>query len=257
MCWGRCDAVSGHSKWATIKRKKEATDAKRSNMYAKLLRAVEVAAREGGGSVEGNMTLASAVEKAKGFSVPNDNIDRAIKRGTGELGDGQRYEEVVYEGYAPGGIALLIEALTDNRNRTAQEVRHAFTRHGGSLGETGSVAWQFTRKGVIVVDKAAAPDEESLLELSLDGGAEDLTDSESSWDIVTAPQDFKAAQEALLAAGVQVSSAELSMLPRSTIAVAGSEATQVLRLIDALEDLDDVQSVYANFDIPEEVMAAL
>ena len=249
--------MSGHSKWATIKRKKEATDTKRSNMYAKLLRAVEVAAREGGGSVEGNMTLASAVEKAKAFSVPNDNIDRAIKRGTGELGDGQRYEEIVYEGYAPGGIALLIEALTDNRNRTAQEVWHAFTRNGGSLGETGTVAWQFTRKGVIVVEKAVAPDEERLLELALEGGAEDLTDSESSWDIVTAPQDFKAVQGALESAGVAIFSAEISMLPQSTIPVEGSEATAVLRLIDALEDLDDVQNVYANFDIPEEVMASL
>jgi YebC/PmpR family DNA-binding regulatory protein len=249
--------MSGHSKWATIKRKKEATDAKRSNMYAKLLRAVEVAAREGGGNVEGNMTLASAVEKAKSFSVPNDNIDRAIKRGSGELGEGQRYEEVVYEGYAPGGIALLIEALTDNRNRTAQEIRHAFTRSNGNLGETGSVAWQFTRKGVITVEKAVAPDEERLLELALEGGAEDLRDSESSWDIVTDPADFKAVEQALQTAGVAVLSAELSMLPQSTIPVDGPEATQVLRLIDALEDLDDVQNVYANFDIPEEVMASL
>ena len=249
--------MSGHSKWATIKRKKEATDAKRSNMYAKLLRAVEVAAREGGGSVEGNMTLASAVEKAKGFSVPNDNIERAIKRGTGELSGGQRYEEVVYEGYAAGGIAVLVEALTDNRNRTAQEVRHAFTRNGGNLSETGTVAWQFTRKGVIVVEKALAPGEERLLELALEGGAEDLTDSESSWDIVTAPQDFPAVESALEAAGVPIFSAELSMLPQTTIPVAGGEATQVLRLVEALEDLDDVQNVYANFDIPEEVMAAL
>jgi YebC/PmpR family DNA-binding regulatory protein len=249
--------MSGHSKWATIKRKKEATDTKRSNMYAKLLRAVEVAAREGGGNVEGNMTLASAVEKAKSFSVPNDNIERAIKRGTGELGDGQKYEEIVYEGYAPGGIALLIEALTDNRNRTAQEVRHAFSRNGGSLGETGTVAWQFTRKGVIVVDKNGAPDEEHLLELALEGGAEDLNDSESSWDIIAAPQDFKRVQAALEAAGVPIFSAELSMIPQSTIPVAGSEANQVLRLLEALEELDDVQNVYANFDIPEEVMAAL
>jgi len=249
--------MSGHSKWATIKRKKEATDTKRSNMYAKLLRAVEVAAREGGGNVEGNMTLASAVEKAKSFSVPSDNIDRAIKRGTGELGDGQRYEEVVYEGYAPGGVALLIEALTDNRNRTAQEVRHAFTRNGGNLGESGVVAWQFARKGVIVVDKALAPDEERLLELALEGGAEDLRDSESSWDVVTAPQDLKTVLAALEVAGVSVYSAELSMEPQATIPVQGSEATQVLRLIEALEDLDDVQNVYANFDIPEEVMASL
>ena len=249
--------MSGHSKWATIKRKKEATDAKRSNMYAKLLRAVEVAAREGGGNVEANMTLASAVEKARSFSVPNDNIDRAIKRGTGELGDGQRYEEVVYEGYAPGGIAVMVEALTDNRNRTAQEVRHAFSRNGGSLSETGTVAWQFTRKGVIVVEKAVAPDEERLLEVALEGGAEDLNDSESSWDIIAAPQDFKKVQAALEAAGVPIFSAELSMIPQSTIPVAGSEANQVLRLLEALEELDDVQNVYANFDIPEEVMAAL
>ncbi|HEX6843749.1 MAG TPA: YebC/PmpR family DNA-binding transcriptional regulator [Actinomycetota bacterium] len=249
--------MSGHSKWATIKRKKEATDTKRSNMYAKLLRAVEVAAREGGGNVEANMTLASAVEKAKSFSVPNDNIDRAIKRGAGELGEGQRYEEVVYEGYAPGGIALLVEALTDNRNRTAQEIRHAFTRNHGNLGETGSVAWQFTRKGVIVVEKANAPDEERLLELALEGGAEDLRDSESSWDIITAPADFKSVQAALEGAGVPVFSAEVSMVPQSSIPVDGGEATQVLRLIEALEDLDDVQNVYANFDIPEEVMAAL
>src|SRR4029078_5688252 len=202
--------MSGHSKWATIKRKKEATDTKRSNMYAKLLRAVEVAAREGGGNVEANMTLASAVEKAKSFSVPNDNIERAIKRGTGELGDGQKYEEIVYEGYAPGGIALLIEALTDNRNRTAQGVLRAFPRNGGSLGETGTVAWQFTRKGVIVVEKAVAPDEERLLEIALDGGAEDLPEPDASWDIVTAPQDFTAVQSALATAGVPVSSAELS-----------------------------------------------
>ena len=166
--------MSGHSKWATIKRKKEATDAKRSNMYAKLLRAVEVAAREGGGSIDGNMTLASAVEKAKSFSVPNDNIERAIKRGTGEDSSGARYEELSYEGYAPGGVALLIEALTDNRNRTGQEIRHAFTRNNGNLGETGSVAWQFTRKGLIVVEKAVAPDEERMLELALEAGAEDL-----------------------------------------------------------------------------------
>ena len=249
--------MSGHSKWSTIKRKKEATDKRRSATFARLLRAVEVAAREGGGNVEGNMTLASAVEKAKSFSVPNDNIERAIKRGTGELGDGQKYEEIVYEGYAPGGIALLIEALTDNRNRTAQEVRHAFSRNGGSLGETGTVAWQFTRKGVIVVDKNGAPDEEHLLELALEGGAEDLNDSESSWDIIAAPQDFKKVQAALEAAGVPIFSAELSMIPQSTIPVAGSEANQVLRLLEALEELDDVQNVYANFDIPEEVMAAL
>jgi YebC/PmpR family DNA-binding regulatory protein len=250
--------MSGHSKWATIKRKKGAADARRSNQFAKLLRAVEVAAKEGGsGDPRANMTLASAVEKARSFSVPAENIDRAIKRGTGELEGGARYEEITYEGYAPGGIALVVETLTDNRNRTAQEVRHAFTRNNGNLGETGSTLWMFQRKGVIVVEKDVAPDEERLLELALMGGAEDLSDSESSWEIVTAPHDFRAVQDALETAGLPVFSAEISMVPTTTIPVDGGEARQVLQLIDALEELDDVQNVYANFDIPEEVMAAL
>jgi YebC/PmpR family DNA-binding regulatory protein len=249
--------VSGHSKWATIKRKKQATDAKRSNMYAKLLRAVEVAAREGGGNVDANMTLASAVEKAKSFSVPNDNIERAIKRGSGELSDGAHYDELFYEGYAAGGIALLIEVLTDNRNRTGQEIKHAFTRNAGSLGGQGSVAWQFTRKGVLVVEKSVAPDEDQLLELALEGGAEDLRDSESSWDIITEPSEFTTVRRSLESAGVEVFSAELSMVPQSTIPVDGGEAKQVLNLIEALEDLEDVQNVYANFDISEEEMARI
>jgi YebC/PmpR family DNA-binding regulatory protein len=249
--------MSGHSKWATIKRKKAAKDSKRSDQFAKLLRAVEVAAREGGGDPAANMTLASAVEKAKASSVPSDNIDRAIKRGSGADADGARYEEITYEGYAPGGIALFIETLTDNRNRTAQDVRHAFTRNGGNLGETGSTGWMFTRKGVIVVEKSAAPDDERLLELALESGAEDLNDSESSWEIVTDPSALAAVRDALRAAGVEVFSAELTMLPQSTIPVDGGEARRVLQLIDALEDLEDVQNVYANFDIPEEVMASL
>jgi YebC/PmpR family DNA-binding regulatory protein len=249
--------MSGHSKWATIKRKKEATDAKRSNMYAKLLRAVEVAAREGGGNVEGNMTLASAVEKAKSFSVPNDNIERAIKRGTGDDDSAARYEELFYEGYAPGGVALLVEVLTDNRNRTGQEIRHAFTRNQGNLGETGSVAWQFTRRGLVVVDKDVAPDEEQLLELALEAGAEDLRDAESSWDIIAQPQDFKTVQQALELAGVPVYSAEITMMPETLVPVDGGEAKQVLNLIEALDELDDVQAVYANFDISEELMASL
>ena len=249
--------MSGHSKWATIKRKKAANDAKRSNQYAKLLRAVEVAAKEGGADPAANMTLASAVEKAKASSVPSDNIDRAIKRGSGTDADGARYEEITYEGYAPGGIALFIETLTDNRNRTAQDVRHAFTRNGGNLGETGSTGWMFTRKGVIVVEKSAAPDDERLLELALEAGAEDLNDSESSWEIVTDPSALAAVRDALRTAGIEVFSAELTMLPQSTIPVDGGEARRVLQLIDALEDLEDVQNVYANFDIPEEVMASL
>ncbi|MGH2540142.1 MAG: YebC/PmpR family DNA-binding transcriptional regulator, partial [Actinomycetota bacterium] len=199
----------------------------------------------------------SAVEKAKGFSVPTENIDRAISRGTGADDSGARYDEISYEGYAPGGIALFVEALTDNRNRTAQDVRHAFTRNGGNLGETGSTAWMFTRKGVIVVEKASAPDEDRVLELALEGGAEDLRDSESSWDIISDPGAFKRVRDALEAAGVEVFSAEISMVPGSTIPVDGGEAKQVLNLIEGLEDLDDVQNVYANFDIPEEVMSSL
>jgi YebC/PmpR family DNA-binding regulatory protein len=249
--------MSGHSKWATIKRKKGATDAKRSNMYAKLLRAVEVAAREGGGNVEGNMTLASAVDKAKSFSVPSDNIERAIKRGTGADDGGARYEELSYEGYAPGGVALLIEVLTDNRNRTGQEVRHAFTRSNGNMGDQGSTAWMFTRKGVIVVEKADAPEEDRMLELALEAGADDLRDSESSWEISSAPADFRSVSQALESAGVPVFSAEITMVPQTTIPVEGGEARAVLGLIEALEDLDDVQAVYANFDISEELMASL
>ena len=249
--------MSGHSKWATIKRKKGATDAKRSNMYAKLLRAVEVAAREGGGNVEGNMTLASAVDKAKSFSVPSDNIERAIKRGTGADDGGARYEELFYEGYASGGVALLIEALTDNRNRTGQEVRHAFTRNSGNMGDQGSTAWMFARKGVIVVEKADAPEEDRMLELALEAGADDLRDSESSWEISTAPADFRSVSQALESAGVPVFSAEITMVPQTTIPVEGGEARAVLGLIEALEDLDDVQNVYANFDISEELMESL
>jgi YebC/PmpR family DNA-binding regulatory protein len=249
--------MSGHSKWATIKRKKAANDARRSNQFAKLLRAVEVAAKEGGGDPAANMTLASAVEKAKASSVPNENIERAIKRGSGEDAGATRYEEITYEGYAPGGIALFVEALTDNRNRTAQDVRHAFTRNGGNLGETGSTAWMFTRKGVVVVEKAAVPDEERLLELALEAGAEDMRDAESSWEIVTEPAALAAVRDAIRSAGIEVFSAELTMLPQSTIPVPGAEAKKVLQMIEALEDLEDVQNVYANFDIPEEVMASL
>ncbi len=250
--------MSGHSKWATIKRKKGAADAKRSNVFAKLLRAVEVAAREGGsGDVKANMTLASAVEKARSFSVPVENIERAIKRGTGAEAGGARYEEVAYEGYGAGGVALFVETLTDNRNRTAQEVRHAFTRNNGTLGESGSTAWMFSRKGVIQIEKSAAPDEEKLLEIALEAGAEDLNDSESTWEITADPTAFAAVRDAITAAGVSMLSAELTMVPQSTIPVEVSHAKQVLALLESLEDLDDVQNVYANFDIPEAVLAEL
>jgi YebC/PmpR family DNA-binding regulatory protein len=250
--------VSGHSKWATIKRRKGAADAKRSNQFAKLLRAVEVAAREGGsGDVKANMTLASAVDKARSFSVPVENIERAIKRGSGDLEGAARYEEVTYEGYGPGGVAVFVETLTDNRNRTTQDVRHAFTRSGGNLGENGSTAWMFARKGSIQVEKDAAPDEEKLLEIALEAGAEDLGDSESTWEITSEPVSFTTVRDAIEAAGIPMLSAELTMLPQSTIPVEGGQAKQVLALLEALEELDDVQNVYANFDIPESVMAEL
>jgi YebC/PmpR family DNA-binding regulatory protein len=250
--------MSGHSKWATIKRKKGAADAKRSNEFAKLLRFVEVAAREGGsGDPKANMTLASAIDKARAASVPSDNIDRAVKRGTGELDGGARYEEVTYEGYGQGGVALYVECLTDNRNRTAQEVRHAFTRNNGNLGESGSTAWMFQRKGLIQIEKDAAPDEETLLEIALEAGADDLNDAESTWEITTDPGAFASVRDAMAAAGVAMLSAELTMVPQSTVPVEGGQAKQVLALLEALEDLDDTQNVYANFDIPESVMAEL
>jgi YebC/PmpR family DNA-binding regulatory protein len=249
--------VSGHSKWSTIKRKKGAADAKRSNTFAKLLRAIEVAAREGGGNVDGNMTLASAVEKARDASVPNDTIERAIKRGTGELEGGSKYEEVAYEGYGPGGVALFVETLTDNRNRTAQDVRHAFTRNGGNLGETGSTAWMFQRKGVVQIEKTAAPDEDGLLEIALEAGAEDLADAESTWEIRTDPTSLVEVRGAIDGAGIAMLSAELTMLPQNTVPVEGGQAKQVIALVEALEDLDDVQSVYANFDISDAVLAEM
>jgi len=246
--------MSGHSKWATIKRRKGAQDEKRSKMYAKLLRAIEVAAREGGGNVEGNMTLASAVQKARDYSVPVDNIDRAIKRGAGEAG-GARYEEVVYEGYGPAGVAVLVEAMTDNRNRTGQEVRHAFTRGGGNMGDPGSVAWMFDRRGLITLDRATAPGEDRLLEIILEEGADDLRDAGDQWEIVTEPEALSGVRSALESAGVQVASGELTMLPQTGVPVGKDKAESVLRLIEALEDLDDVQNVYSNFDIPEEILA--
>jgi YebC/PmpR family DNA-binding regulatory protein len=245
--------MSGHSKWATIKRRKGAQDEKRSKMFAKLLRAIEVAAREGGGNVEGNMTLASAVQKARDYSVPVDNIDRAIKRGAGEAG-GARYEEVMYEGYGPGGVAVLVEAMTDNRNRTGQEVRHAFTRGGGNMGDPGSVAWMFDRRGLITLDRATAPGEDRLLEIILEEGADDLRDAGDQWEIVTEPEALAGVRSALEGAGIQVASGELTMLSQTGVPVGKDKAESVLRLVEALEDLDDVQNVYSNFDIPEEIL---
>ena len=246
--------MSGHSKWTQIKRKKSATDEKRGRMFSKLLRAIEVAAREGGPNLEGNMTLASAVQKARDFSVPLENIERAIKRGAGETG-GARYEEVTYEGYAPGGVAVLVEAMTDNRNRTGQEVRHTFSRMGGSLADPGSVAWMFHRRGLIVLDKSTAPDEERLLDLVVEAGADDLRDSGEQWEVVTRPEALGTVRRALEEAGVPLASAELTMLPQTAVPVGADRAEAVLRLVEALADLDDVQAVHANFDIPEDILA--
>jgi YebC/PmpR family DNA-binding regulatory protein len=246
--------MSGHSKWSSIKHKKAATDQRRGKMFGKLLRAVEMAARDGGGNIEGNATLASAVQKARDFSVPMDTIERAIKRGTGEI-EGVRYEPATYEGYGPGGVAILVEAMTDNRNRTGQEIRHTFTRLGGNLGDPGSVAWQFDRKGVILIDKEAAPDEDRLLELILDAGAEDLSDEGDQWRVTTEPTALQEVRTILSAAGIRVATAELSMIPQAAVPVEGGTARQVLGLIDALDDLEDVQAVHANFDIPDEVLA--
>ncbi|HEX6208712.1 MAG TPA: YebC/PmpR family DNA-binding transcriptional regulator [Actinomycetota bacterium] len=245
--------MSGHSKWSTIKHKKAAQDQRRGKLFSKLIRAIEVAAREGGGSVEGNPTLASAVQKAKEFSVPNENIERAIKRGTGDLG-GVRYEEVVYEGYGPGGVAVLVATLTDNRNRTGSDVRSTFTKRGGNLGDPGSVSFLFERKGVIRVSREEA-DEDRLLELVLEAGAEDLVEDGDEWEVRTGPTAFADVRTVVEGAGIPISSAEVTMLPQTTVPVEGSEAKQVLGLIEALDDLDDVQAVYANFDIPEEMLA--
>jgi YebC/PmpR family DNA-binding regulatory protein len=247
--------MSGHSKWSTIKRKKGANDAARSRLWGKMLRFVEVAAREGGGSIDGNPTLATAVQKAKAASVPNDNIERAIKRGTGEL-QGEAYEEASYEGYGPGGIAVLVHCLTNNRNRASQDVRSAFNGSGGKLAEPGAVAWMFEPKGVVIVSKDGATEDDVFL-IAADAGAEDIRVSEETMEVVTEPGSLKAVRDALTAAGVTIESNELTQVPKSTIPLDGADAKKVLNLIDTLEELDDVQDVYANFDIPDDVLAAL
>ena len=247
--------MSGHSKWATIKRKKGAADAKRGQLFSKLSRAILVAAKDGGPDPESNAALATAIQKARDNSMPKDNIERAIQRGAGS-GDGESYESILYEGYAPGGVAVICTILTDNRNRTASDLRFIFTKNGGSLGTPGSVAWQFDRKGVILVDREGV-DEDELMELALAGGAEDIAEDGTQWQVTTDPADFMAVRGALEEGGVAYSSAEQTMVPKSTVEVSEKEARQILRLIDELEDNDDVQDVYANFDISEEVLEAV
>jgi YebC/PmpR family DNA-binding regulatory protein len=247
--------VSGHSKWATIKRRKGAADARRGQLFSKLSRAIIVAAKEGGPDLEANAALANAVQKARDGSMPKDTIERAIQRGAGGA-EGEAYESTTYEGYGPGGVAIICTILTDNRNRTASDVRHIFTRNGGSLGTPGSVAWQFDRKGVILVEGDGV-DEDVLMETALEAGAEDIAEDGSQWQVTTDPGDLAAVRVALEAAGLTLASAELTMVPRTTVQPSEKEARQLLRLIDALEENDDVQDVYANFDISEEVLEAV
>lgn len=248
--------MSGHSKWASIKRKKAATDAKRGQMFTKLARAITVAAREGGADPESNFTLAAAIEKAKSYSMPKDNIQRAIDRGVGAGGAGAEIERAVYEGYGPGGAAIMVEALTDNRNRAGAEIRHAFDKHGGSLGEPGSVAWQFERKGVLLVD-ADRYGEEDLL-AAIDAGADDVTVDGDLLKVTTQPAGLAAVREALVDSGVEIQSAELRMEPKAAVEVgAEAEARSLVRLIDALDEHDDVDAVHANFDIPEGLLEAV
>jgi YebC/PmpR family DNA-binding regulatory protein len=244
--------MSGHSKWASIKHKKKAVDAKRGQLFTKLARAIQVAARDGGGDPAGNPALAHAVEKAKDARMPKDNIERAIAKGTGADSDADAIEEVVYEGYGPGGVAILVDALTDNRNRTGSEVRHAFTSSGGNLGEPGSVAWTFEKKGSLVADGSRYSEDDLLA--AIDAGAEDVALDGDVWEVVTAPSDLHAVREALEQAGVELDSAELVMRPTTRTPVEEGDVPRLMRLIEALEDHDDVQAVHANFDIDADVL---
>ena len=246
--------MSGHSKWHSIKHKKGALDAKRGKLFTKLIKELTVAARTGGSDPNGNARLRKAIADAKAGNMPNDTIDRAVRRGSGEEG-GVNYEEITYEGYGPGGVALLIEAMTDNRNRTVAEIRHIFAKNGGNLGESGSVGWLFEKKGYIVVDKAAKPEEE-LFDIAIEAGADDLRDDEDNFEIITSPENFEAVHAAIKSAGIEPQVAEVSMVPQNYIKLEGGNAQQMLRLMEALEDHDDVQKVSANFDISAADIAA-
>jgi YebC/PmpR family DNA-binding regulatory protein len=249
--------VSGHSKWATTKHKKAAIDAKRGKLFAKLIKTIEVAARTGGGDPSGNPTLADAIYKAKKESVPNDNIDRAVKRGSGELGDGVNYEEITYEAYGPGGTAFLIECLTDNRNRANAEVRTAITRNGGNPADPGSVAYLFSRKGTVLVTKTDGLTEDDVLLAVLDAGAEEVNEQEDAFEVVCDAPDTHAVRTACVEAGLTVDSVEVIWAPSMTNQLEDDVARKVLKLVDALEDLDDVQNVYANFDVSDEVLESV
>ena len=249
--------MSGHSKWSSIKHRKGAADAKRGQLFSKLSRAIIVAAKEGGPDPDGNLALQNAIEKARSYSMPKDNIERAIAKGSGADADASSYETVVYEGYGPEGVAVLVEAVTDNRNRTASEVRHAFTKHGGNLGTTGAVAWQFERRGVVLVSAEGA-DEDALVLTAAEAGADDVELDGSSFVVTSAPESLTPVREALETAGFAVESVELAMVPKTTVAVSDeSTARRIMNLVDGLEETEDVQDVYANFDIPEAVLEAV
>jgi YebC/PmpR family DNA-binding regulatory protein len=249
--------MSGHSKWSSIKHKKGAADAKRGQLFTKLTRALIVAAKDGGADPSANLALQNAIDKARAASMPKDNIERAIARGAGTGADAAQYEHISYEGYGPGGVAVYVDVLTDNRNRTAGEVRHTFARHDGNLAESGAVAWLFERKGVVLVD-AASTDEDELTLTAADAGAEDVAEEGSSYEVTCAAEDMHTVRDALAAAGMTVTDAEITMVPKTTVEIDDeSVARKVLKLIDGLEENDDVQEVYANFDIPEQVLEAV
>jgi YebC/PmpR family DNA-binding regulatory protein len=248
--------MSGHSKWATIKHKKAATDARRGKIFTKIIRELTIAARVGGADPNSNPRLRTAIAAAKNENMPNDNIERAIQRGTGQL-EGESLEEVMFEGYGPGGVGVLVQVVTSNRNRVVSEIRHMFSKNGGNLAETGAVGWMFNRKGDIVVPKELA-DEDKMMGIVLDAGAEDLRDDGSAWEVVSPPEAMERVREALVAAGINPSSAEVSWLPQNYVKLSGAQAQQMLRMVEALEEHDDVQHVYANFDIDEkEIQAAV
>jgi YebC/PmpR family DNA-binding regulatory protein len=247
--------MSGHSKWSTIKRKKGAADAKRGKVFSKLIKEITVSARMGGGDQSGNPRLRAAILAGKAENMPKDNIDRAIKKGTGEL-EGAAYEETAYEGYGPGGVAILVQVLTDNKNRTVSDVRHIFTKNGGNMGEAGSVSWLFDKKGFVVFDKGKV-DEEALMEWALEAGVEDIREQENEWEVITSLEIFEQVRTALEEKQWIPQVAEVTMLPKNTITLNTKQAEQMLRMMEALEDHEDVQNVYANFDIPDQIMEAL
>ena len=246
--------MSGHSKWATIKHKKGALDAKRGKIFTRLIKEITIAAKQGGGDPDGNPRLRGAIAAAKAENMPADNIKRAIQRGTGEL-EGVSYEEITYEGYGPGGVAIIVEVLTDNKNRAVSEIRHAFSKNGGNLGESNSVSWMFTKKGVITIAKSAA-NEDKLTEIALEAGADDLSDEGDTWEVITGPKEFEPVVEAIKAAGIAPEHAEVTMIASTYQKLEGTQASAMMRLLETLEDLDDTQNVYTNFDMDEAAIAA-